>query len=818
MSELPIHAALPDLLAALVAGSSAVLIAPPGAGKTTAVAPALLSQPWCSGSVIVLSPRRVAARAAAERMAEIMGERSGETVGYLTRLDSKRSSKTRVLVMTEAIFVATILADPELPGVSAVLFDEAHERHLDSDLGLALALESQAVLREDLRLVVMSATIDGARFAALMDGAPVVESAGQAHPLSIRWLGASPELRIEDAITRAIAEAWREEPGDVLAFLPGVGEIERTRERLALRLPDALVLPLHGQVEPAQQRGAIHRDANGRRRIVLATAIAETSLTLDGVSVVVDAGLSRRAEFDKAAGVTRLVTNRASQAAAAQRAGRAARQGPGVAYRVWEEAAHAGRPAFDPPEMLTSDLAPLALVLAQWGTSDPATLRWLDPPPPASWRAATATLRKLGALYDQGAITQHGRAMAGLPMAPPLAHMLLFAAEHGAERDAAELALLLQERGLGGRSDDLSLRLDRWRADRSPRADASRKLADRWSRTAGRLVAKVPGKGSPLLGILLAAAFPGNVAKRRGASGEDWLSASGRGYRLDPASPLVRSEWLVIGDAQGSAQGARIVAAIPLGLDELIAWRGSRFETRSSLRWNDAKETVEPLVERRLGEIRLSSARDPDFDRSAVAHRLLDHFADAGLAALPLSEPSQALIDRAAHAGVPALSTLALIADRAAWLGDAIAGALSLRSVPAARIHDALAQRLDWDAHRRLDALAPAEFVSPLGTRHAIDYADPAGPSVELRVQALFGLDRHPTFGTPAQPLLLKLTSPAGRPLQSTRDLPGFWRGSWRDVQRDMKGRYPRHRWPDEPWREDPSLKTRNAFEGRKRT
>jgi ATP-dependent helicase HrpB len=411
VNQLPIHAVLPELLAVLRQRSSAVLIAPPGAGKTTSVAPALLNQPWCNGSVILLSPRRVAARAAAERMAELLDEGVGETVGYLTRLDSKRSARTRVLVMTEAIFVATALNNPDLSGVSAVLFDEAHERHLDSDLGLALAIESQSVLRPDLRLLVMSATIDGTRFAGLLDDAPVIESAGKAHALTIKWLGARPELRIEDAMTSAVLTAWREETGDLLAFLPGVGEIERVRERLADKLPAALVLPLHGQVEPAAQRAAIKRDPLGRRRIVLATAIAETSLTLDGVSVVVDAGLSRRAEFDKAAGVTRLVTHRASQAAAAQRAGRAARQGPGVAYRLWEEAAHAGRAAFDPPEMLTSDLTPLLLSLAQWGAADPAGLPWLDPPPPAALAAARQTLQALTALDAAGRITPHGRSI-----------------------------------------------------------------------------------------------------------------------------------------------------------------------------------------------------------------------------------------------------------------------------------------------------------------------------------------------------------------------------------------------------------------------
>jgi ATP-dependent helicase HrpB len=561
-AELPIHAVLPALLGALRERSGAVLVAPPGVGKTTAVAPALLREEWCTGQIILTSPRRVAARAAAERMAEMLGEKPGETVGSLTRLDSKQSARTRILVVTEAIFVSRILGDQELAGVSAVLFDEAHERHLDSDLGLALALESQAVLREDLRIVVMSATIDGARFAGLMNEAPVIESEGRAHPLRIEWLGSRPELRTAEAMASAVQQAWREEQGDVLAFLPGVGEIERTRERLAERLPDALILPLHGQVEPAAQRAAIRRDAEGRRRIVLATAIAETSITLDGVSVVVDAGLSRRAEFDLAAGVTHLVTHRASQAAAAQRAGRAARQGPGVTYRLWEEAAHPGRAQFDQPEMLTSDLAPLVLALAQWGVADPATLPWLDPPPTAALSAARERLAKLGALDTEGRITGHGRRIAALPMAPWQAAMVLYGAGHGAAEPAARLALLLQERGLGGKGEDLAQRLSRWNGDRSPRAEASRKLAAGWAERAQDLLIHEPSsvriersRDAPRdvsrlrstrtddvpLGILLAMALPDNLARRRDPTGESWLSAGGRGYSLDPASPLARA-------------------------------------------------------------------------------------------------------------------------------------------------------------------------------------------------------------------------------------------------------------------------------------
>jgi ATP-dependent helicase HrpB len=792
--SLPIHAVLPQLLDALRGRSSAVLVAPPGAGKTTAVAPALLGEAWCTGQVILLSPRRVAARAAAERMAELLGEPVGQRVGYLTRLDSKQSAATRILVVTEAIFVSRILGDQELAGVSAVLFDEAHERHLDSDLGLALALESQAVLRPELRLLVMSATIDGARFAALMGQAPVIESEGRAHPLRIEWLGSRPELRTEDAMTCALLAAWRDEQGAVLAFLPGVGEIERTRERLAERLPEVPILPLHGQVEPAAQRAAIRRDPEGRRRIVLATSIAETSITLDGVSVVVDSGLARRAEFDLAAGVTHLVTRRASQAAAAQRAGRAARQGPGIAYRLWEEASHAGREPFDPPEMLTVDLAPLVLSLAQWG-AEPGALAWLDPPPPAALSAARERLRKLGALDGQGQITERGRKLAALPMEPWQGAMLLFGAEHGQALAAARFALLLQERGLGGRGEDLAQRLARWDGDRSPRAEGARKLAQGWAKRAEGLVEGASGERAPP-GILLALALPDNLVRRRDNSGESWLSAGGRGYSLDPASPLATAEWLAIGDAQGRAQAARITAALPLTNEEVERWLADRIERRAVLRWRG--ERVEARVERRLGAITLASGPDPSPDAGAVVDMLVDKAVENLGKLLPAE-----LVARARYAGIE-------LPEADAWLRPLLEGRRDL-DVPKGKVAEALLDQLSWDERQRLDRLAPREFVSPAGTHHPIDYAGDDAPSVEVRVQALFGLDRHPLVGD--TPLLLKLTSPAGRPLQATRDLPGFWRGSWAEVRKEMKGRYPKHRWPEEPWKEAPSLKTRNAFE-----
>ncbi|HEY6814238.1 MAG TPA: ATP-dependent helicase HrpB [Croceibacterium sp.] len=806
-ADLPIHAVLPDLLAALRARNSAVLIAPPGAGKTTAVAPALIAEPWCTGLVILLSPRRVAARAAAERIAELLGEPVGRRVGYLTRLDSKQSAATRVLVVTEAIFVSRILGDQELEGVSAVLFDEAHERHLDSDLGLALALESQAVLREDLRIVVMSATIDGARFARLLHGAPVIESEGRAHPLRIEWLGSRAEQRTDEAMAGAILTAWRAEDGDLLAFLPGVGEIERTRERLAERLPQVPILPLHGQVEPAAQRAAIRRDPEGRRRIVLATAIAETSITLDGVAVVVDAGLSRRAEFDVAVGVTHLITTRASQAAAAQRAGRAARQGPGVAYRLWERAAHPGREPFDPPEITTADLAPLVLALAQWGVADPNSLAWLDPPPAAALSAARERLAKLDALDGEGRITERGRKLAALPMEPWQAAMLLYGAEHGAAGEAAKLALLLQERGLGGKGEDLAQRLSRWNGDRSVRADASRKLAQGWAQRAGKQTA---GKGGPLppLGIILAMALPDNLARRRDASGESWLSAGGRGYSLDQTSPLATAEWLAIGDAQGRAQAARITAALPLTTEDVERWLAGRIERRSTLRWSG--ERVEARLERRLGAIALASGPDPKPDPQALADILVGKAVDKLGTLLPAG-----LLARARFAGIEALALDRLAAEAGEWLAPLLAGRRDLDLSTGALV-EALLNRLSWGERQRFDRLAPREFASPAGTHHAIDYAGDDAPSVEVRVQAVFGLERHPMIGD--TPLLLKLTSPAGRPLQATRDLPGFWRGSWADVKKDMKGRYPKHRWPDEPWTEKPSLKTRNAFDASTRS
>ena len=803
MTDLPILAVLPDLLAALRARPNAVLVAPPGAGKTTAVAPALLREDWCTGEILLLSPRRLAARAAAERMAALAGEPVGGTFGYATRMDSRRSAATRVTVVTEGIFVARIQSDPELAGISAVLFDEVHERSLDGDFGLALALDAQAALRPDLRIVAMSATLDGARFASLLGDAPVIESEGRSYPLALRHLGRAGDGRIEDAMASAIRRALGEAEGGVLAFLPGVAEIERTAERLA-SLPDDIVIhELHGSLDPAAQRAAIKPEPDGRRKLVLATSIAETSLTLDGIRIVVDSGLARRPRYDRAAGMTRLVTERASQAAVIQRAGRAARLGPGVAYRLWEEAATGGLPRFDPPEILEADLSGLVLAAALWGVHDPRDLAFLDPPPAAAVAEARERLTFLGAIDGDGRPTAHGRRIAAMPMPPRLAHMLLRAGEMGQGRIAAEVAVLLSERGIGGNDPDLDARLRRWRGERGTKALAARKLAERW--------AKLVGDGGSAEGVEvpIALAFPDRIARARDASGEYWASVGGRGFRLDPATALARSEWLAVAETQGAASGARILAAAPITLATIERLFAGRIETRRTVDFDPATGGVTTLRERRLGALRLSSGPDSQADPDAVAAALLDGVRTHGLALLPWSEGGAALKARARYAGIGLDAMLVERLDE--WLPPLLAGKRRLDAIPGGALTDAVRNLIGWDAMRQVDRLAPAEFTSPAGSTHAIDYAAEGGPRVELRVQALFGLAEHPRIGSERVALVLSLTSPAGRPIQTTRDLPGFWAGSWSAVAKEMRGRYPKHPWPDDPASAAATLRTKKA-------
>jgi len=800
--SLPIDAVLPDLLARLRRHSNAVVVAPPGAGKTTAVAPALLGEPWCTGEILLLSPRRLAARAAAERMAELAGESVGGTIGYATRLDSKRSARTRITVLTEGIFLRRIQADPELTGVSAVLFDEVHERSLDSDFGLALALDAQAALRPDLRLLAMSATLDGARFSALMGEAPVIESEGRAYPIDLIHLGRMAEKRIEDEMAAACRRALAEGEGSVLAFLPGVAEIERTAERLEGVPAD--LHRLHGSLDPAAQRAAIAPAAPGRRKLVLATSIAETSLTLDGVRIVVDSGLARRPRYDRAAGLTRLVTERASQAAVAQRAGRAGRQGPGRVYRLWEEAATQSLPRFDPPEILEADLSALLLDCAIWGIADPCTLRWLDPPPAAAIEEARRRLLSLGALDGDGRPTAHGRAVAALPLPPRLAHMLIEAGARGWGRTAAEVAVLLGERGLGGSEADLELRLRRWRTEKGRRAEASRGLARTWLRLIGG-----GEHGDGEVGACVALAFPDRVSKRRDSSGADWLSAGGRGFRLDPASPLAREAWLAVAEVGGVAAGARILSAAPIAQASVEDLFADRIVSATEVAFDPATGGVRASHGRRLGAILLSGGQDSRAEPAAIEAALLEGVRRHGLGLLPWTEGARSLRSRAAFArrfdaSIPDLADDGLTASLDDWLPPLLAGKRRLADVE-------IELPLSWDERRRVDRLAPSHFEAPAGSRHPIDYEAEAGPTVTVRVQALFGLAEHPRAGE--TPLVLALTSPAGRPIQTTRDLPGFWRGSWAAVAKEMRGRYPRHPWPDDAAAAAPTLKSKRAMQ-----
>jgi ATP-dependent helicase HrpB len=803
----PVLAVLPDLLGSLRTVPNAVLIAPPGAGKTTMVAPALLDEPYCDGQILLLSPRRLAARMAAERISENLGETVGGRVGYATRLDSKHGPKTRILVMTEGIFRNRIISDPELVGVSAVLFDEVHERSIDSDFGLALALEAQAAFRPDLRLLAMSATLDGARFSKLMDDAPVLESEGKRWPLEYLYVGRRTEQTIEIDIVRTVRQALSEQQGDLLVFLPGVREIDRAFDALGACGDDIVVHKLHGQIDLAAQRLAVWRDVAGRRKVIFATNIAETSLTIDGVRVVIDSGLARRARFDQAAGVSRLVTERASLSAATQRAGRAARQQAGIAYRLWEEAGNGGLPPFDPPEILESDLAPLLLDCARWGENDPAKLRWLDLPPAAAVQQARKLLMSVDALDAHGHITSHGTMLANLPLPPNLAHMVALAAQSGQAQDAAMLAVLLQERGLGGQFEDIETRFERFVREHGAKADAARMLAQRIARLCG-----ASGDKQMLsIGGLIGSAFPDRIAKRRDAKGEKWISAMGRGLQLDAASLLARAEWLAVADVQGAASGARILSAAALTEAEIVDRFGHRIESKQILTYDKSTDRVDARVQRRLGAIVLSEGRVEKPGPQAVASALMAAVQDMGIDALPWPLSARALRERAHFAGVASLRDDAVAERMEQWLLPLLGKVNRLRDVAPSGLANALDNMLGWDTRTRIDQIAPTSFKSPAGTEHHIDYAAEAGPTVELRVQALFGLDSHPLVGANRLPLVLSLTSPAGRPIQTTRNLPEFWRGSWRDVAKEMRGRYPKHNWPDAPWESVASLKTKKA-------
>jgi ATP-dependent helicase HrpB len=813
---LPVDEVLPDLRAALRARGEAVLVAPPGAGKTTRVPVGLLDEPWAqAGKIILLSPRRIAARAAASRMASERGERVGDTVGYRVRLDSRIGPKTRIEVVTEGVFTRMILDDPELTGVAAVLFDEFHERSLEGDLGLALARDAQGALRPDLKIVVMSATLDAARVTALLGDAPVIASEGRMFPVDVRYRPRDPNARLEEEVAASVRLAISSEFGSALVFLPGAREIERTAEILRTTIRDPLVdvRPLYGAMSPQEQDEAIAPAPAGRRKIVLATSIAETSLTIEGVRIVVDAGMSRRARYEPVIGMTRLETVRASQAAIAQRTGRAGRTEPGVCWRLWSEGETRALAPFDPPEIVDSDLSGLALDLALWGVRDPSTLAWLDPPPQPSWGEARVTLWRVGAFDDADSLTERGRKLARLPLPPRLANMVVASAPEGDGLLAAYMAVLLTERGLGGRDTDLTHRLSGLLADRSPRAKSARLLAERLARDAG---ARGEDVNPAHAGAVLARGFEDRIAKVRGPSGPDRLVAFqlaiGRGAVVADHDSLAREKYLVVADASGSPQNTRILAAAPITLPEIEAQLAARVQTETVLTIDEQTGAAKARRVRRYMSLVLSEAPVGALAGEELREALFDHALRTEFDALEWGDEVDQLQARVMlmreleGEAWPDWGFHALLNHAQEWLYPALDGVKRLKDVD---VKKALLAWLPYDLRRRLDAEAPATFETPAGSELRINYTSTGGPTLSVRLQELFGLDKHPSVANGRVPLTLLLLSPAQRPVQTTKDLPGFWRGSYAAVRSEMRGRYPKHPWPEDPLSAPPTRRAK---------
>jgi ATP-dependent helicase HrpB len=788
---LPIHDVLDDLKATLAQRPNAVLVAPPGAGKSTVVPLELLDQ--VAGKIIVLEPRRLAARAVAARMAQTLGEAVGQTVGYRVRMDSRIGPATRIEVVTTGVFTRQILTDPELAGVGAVLFDEFHERSLDTDLGLALALDAQGV-RPDLRLLVMSATIDGGRVAALMDGAPVIVAEGRMFPVETRHIEPDARAPLAETVCAAIHTALRSESGSILVFLPGTAEIRAVERRLSesVRDPGVILAPLYGTLDVRAQDRAIAPAAPGQRKIVLATAIAETSLTIEGVRVVIDSGLARKPVFDAATGLSALETVRVSQAAADQRRGRAGRTQPGVCYRLWHEGQTRALPPYDIPEILSVDLSGLALDLAQWGARA-EQLRWLDEPPSGPMAEAGAILTRLGALDSAGRITAHGRVLAALPLAPRLAHMVATSPD---PQQAAMLAVLLSEQGLGGRDTDLDHRLATLRTAADGRSKTARQHAASLAKGCKQV-------GTESAGLTLARAYPDRIAKAQGPSGTDarFLLVNGRAGLLTGTDALAKLPWLVVANMAGRAGAARITSAAVLSETEALSVLD--IKTEETLRYDPDHRALRARRVKQAGAIILSDAPGAGVDRDTIPAAWREAVAAHGLGILPMTDAMRQLQARAAFAtrhgwAGPPLDDDTLIQTLDDWFtGTALrADELDLMAM--------LRDAIGYAAMQDLDRRAPTHYRAPTGTGVAIDYTG-AQPSMAVRLQELFGLAVHPTVS--GVPITIELLSPARRPVQTTADLPGFWRGSYGAVRSDMRGRYPRHPWPEDPLSAPPTTR-----------
>jgi ATP-dependent helicase HrpB len=809
--SLPIDEALSALAASLRQRNVAVLVAPPGAGKTTRVPLVLLDEPWAAGrKILVLEPRRLAARAAADRMAATIGENIGETVGLRVRFGTKVSRRTRIEVVTEGIFTRLILDDPSLEGVAAVLLDEFHERSLDADVGLALARDAQQGRRDDLKLLVMSATLDGARVGKLLGdknsgAAPLIETQGRAFPVETRYLGRDPREPIERQVADAVARALRAEPGSALVFLPGQAEIRRTETLLKERIGDPAVdvVALYGALDAPTQDRAIAPAPAGRRKVVLATSIAETSLTIEGVRVVIDSGLARLPRYEPDVGLTRLETVRVSRAAADQRRGRAGRTAPGVCYRLWDEPQTASLEPYARPEISAADLSGMLLDLAQWGASDPNKLTFLDPPPAGALTEARALLAELGALDAQNRITDEGRKLRALPLPPRLARMVVDAAARGSGTLGTEIAAILSERGLGGDDVDLGHRLDQFRRDRSHRGEEARRMAKRWTEIAAAH-GLPPAQHELSVGTILSFAYPDRIAKSRGAGGA-FLLANGRGANIDQASPLSREPFLAVAELTGTAAQARILLAAPITLDEIETRFADRIEQREEIAFDATSASLRARGARRLGALTLSD-RPIRIETTDETERILARgIAQLGIDKLPWTKALNQWRDRVNFMRRtegeewPDMSDAGLSTSVDNWLTPILAFKTALSQVSPDELETAVSALVPWNLRRRLGAEAPTHFTAPSGSSVAIDYSADEGPKLSIRVQELFGLDRHPSVAGGRVPLLVELLSPAHRVVQATRDLPGFWRGSYAAVRAEMRGRYPRHPWPDDP-------------------
>jgi ATP-dependent helicase HrpB len=819
--SLPIDEVLGELRAALRKGH-ALLQAPTGSGKSTRVPLALLDEDWLGDQrILMLEPRRPAARMTAARMAAMLGERLGETVGYLVRFDRRISPHTRIEVLTEGILTRRLQTDPGLEGVGAILFDELHEMNLQSELGLALTLDTVDSLRPDLRILAMSATLDGGPVSALLGDAPIVRGGGRAFPVEISYAERAPDRDPVRAVISTVRRALAEHTGDVLAFLPGAGEIGRCLERLdPLQAQGVEILPLHGSLPGKQQDHALMPGGGRQRRVILATDIAETSVTIQGIGVVIDSGLTRKPRFEPGTGLTRLVTEPVSLASAEQRAGRAGRLGPGFCYRLWTKEQERGRPEHRTPEILQSDLAPLALQLALWGIRDPTDLKWIHNPPRPAVEQARHLLRELGALNETGNLTERGRAMAELPVHPRLAAMLIGAAP-SARALAADLCALISERDpmiqrLGaGRSADLGLRLQRlegFRSGRSGRDMDHRRIAttDRVAEQLSKLSAESASRAfgraeSP--GALLASAYPDRVARRRGGHFDGrYLLANGSGAILPADDALSVHPYLVIADMDASGRDGRIYYALPIDESELRQLFAERISSDRELSWDRQREAAAARQVTRLGALVLAAHPAPLDSSDNLTRLLTERIGQDVEDALGWTEEAHQLQARVAlmrgqepGGDWPDLSTRHLADTLQEWLGPWLVGKSRLAEVRQIDPVSILKSRLDWGQLQRLDLEAPARFTTPAGNRHRIDYASGEVPAVAVPLQEMLGAREQPAICNGRVRLLLHLLSPARRPIQVTRDLAGFWSGSYAEVRKEMRGRYPKHRWPDDP-------------------